>query len=141
MKTRIHLYFLAAILSVGLNHGLMAASVSESSGQKAETKEKPKSEIDARPLLKKIKLKEGVNVITTIKNGYKFAVKLKKGEAPAWIAIDPSGNEIQTIERKKGAERKVTCWRCFEDKNGDLHCVEIPCPEGTKPWGGGSSLQ
>ena len=143
MKTPYRQFVVALLFSFALTGGLRAAPADETSSieGKVERKveRKAKVEIDARPALKRLKLKEGLNIVAPTKNGYKIALKLKKGEIPEWVGISPGGKEIPTEEHDKQMAKKTTCWRCFKDENGDLHCVEIPCPKGTTPWDGGVS--
>jgi hypothetical protein len=96
--------------------------------------------VNAIHSLKKMKLKEGLNVIATAPSGYKLAVELKKGQVPVWIAIDPSGKHLETTARKETVAETTTCWRCVKDSTGHINCFEIPCPHNLTPWPGTDTL-
>ena len=90
---------------------------------------------DTSPFLLKLgkrKLVEGPNPITSFTASgkrLKLAAVARGGRIVDWSIIGPGGRPVKSEFVKVTRQRKVTCWRCTTDKNGDLHCFMIPCPD------------
>jgi hypothetical protein len=90
---------------------------------------------DTSPFLLKLgkrKLVNGPNPITSFIVGGKrlrLAAVARGGKIVDWAIIGPNGNPVKSEFVKVTRQKKVTCWRCVADKDGELHCFMIPCPD------------
>jgi len=155
-RCRFHaMLLLGCVVAAALSEGVLSRTADASTANKAGTNKAGTNrtgasvEVNAKRRIAKMQFKEGLNVILPTRDGYKFGVQLTKGKTPEFVGIAPGGQLLGTTEQKTSiAMRPVgtttttvtTCWRCFKDKKGDLHCVEIDCPTDLEPWGGKSKL-
>ncbi len=83
---------------------------------------------DLRPLVKKERLKEGLNLLAERK-GIKFYCEVKNGKVVGFPAMDDQGRKLKGTDHRTREAGKIVCWKCHEDSNGVMHCVMIPCPD------------
>jgi hypothetical protein len=90
---------------------------------------------DTSPLLLKLgkrRLIDGANPVTSfLVDGKRFrlAAIARRGRITDWAIIGPNGKPVKSEFVKVTVQKKVTCWRCVADKDGELHCFMIPCPD------------
>lgn len=81
-------------------------------------------------------LQDGLNLIHTSPKGVRLSAKVNNGKIMDWVVTDKNGRNIPTTMQKKAEGGKMTCWKCYEDSEGNLQCYVIPCPkfpEGKEP--------
>lgn len=116
---------LIALTAIGLTASAYAAPVKRHSLRQANLKN-----VDLRSAMKKMKLKEGSNVVHS-ERGMKLIAEVKDGKVIEWKATNSTGTAIPmkaTATRVKGKRRP--CIVCPIDSSSaplDMPCYEIDC--------------
>src|SRR4051794_37348216 len=96
---------------------------------------KPQS-IDLRPAMKRMKLKEGSNVIGSGR-GVKLIAEVKDGKVVEWRATSSTGTTIPMKARTtRPRGKRLPCIVCPIDSSSaplDMPCYEIDCSKLPKP--------
>lgn len=98
---------------------------------------------DALSKLGKKKLVDGINVVhsfTVDRKRLKLAAVVRQQRIVDWTVLDANGRRVPSELVEVTREKKPTCWRCVKDKEGNLHCFMIPCPDIPLPPFGTSAF-
>lgn len=98
----------------------------------AQTVIRDRSASDALTKIRKKRLVNGVNVVhnfTVDRKRLKLAAVIRGKRLVDWRILDANGKRVPSELVKVMRKKKPTCWRCVEDREGNLHCFMIPCPD------------
>ena len=74
-------------------------------------------------------LKEGLNIIEDLKDGYKIGLIRKPGASDEWVTVAPDGVTTRKVTSKAGSDNTRTLatgkmqWRCTYSRDDGWQCV------------------
>ena len=119
-----------ALIAIWLTTSAYAAPEKRQSSREA----KPKN-IDLRPAMKQMKLKEGSNIVYSGR-GVKLIAEVKDGKVIEWRETSSTGSTILTEAKPTSGKVKRPCWLCpHTPSTGPLDkvCYSLPCDKLPKP--------
>lgn len=79
--------------------------------------------------VRRMKFRDGLNVIDRNRAGVKLAVVARRGKFVKYVMLDPKGKEIPAkITSQQNADGETICWKCGKGDDGNIHCWQIDCP-------------